>query len=62
MSPAQSAFVMLATLFGVFGFSMPFSAFAMPPLPSFRNARRMAWALAATGLFVCVMLLEGARR
>lgn len=62
MSPAQSAFVMLATLFGVFGFSMPFSALAMPPLPSFRNARRMAWTLAAAGLFGCIVLLDWVRR
>jgi hypothetical protein len=57
MSPAQSAFIVLATLFGVFGFSLPFSALAMPPLPSFRRARDRVWMLAGASILACIAML-----
>ena len=57
MSPAQSAFVVLAMLLGVAGFSLTVSAGAIPRLPRFRRARRQIVLLAAASLAVSAALL-----
>ena len=57
MTPAQSAFVVLATLLAVAGFSLSVSASAIPPLPRFRLARRQVGALAALSLAASIALL-----
>ncbi len=57
MNPAQSAFVVLAMLLGVAGFSFSTSAFAMPRIPRFRAARRNVRLLAGVSLGLCAVLL-----
>ena len=57
MTPAQSAFVVLAMLLGVAGFSLSVSHAAIPPLPRFKAARKqLAW-LATLSLAASVALL-----
>lgn len=54
---SSGAFVFLATLFGTFGFVLPFSALAMPPFPSFRRARQRAWILAGASMLAGIALI-----
>ena len=58
MSPAQSAYVVLATLLFVAGFSLSVSASAIPPIPRFRWARRRIAFLAGASLAASVALLS----
>jgi hypothetical protein len=58
MSPAQSAFVVLATLLGVSGFSLSVSASAIPSLPRFRIAKRRIAALAGVSLAASLALIS----
>lgn len=58
MTPAQSAFVILAMLLGVAGFSLSVSASAIPPIPRFRLARRQVVMLAALSLAGSAALLS----
>lgn len=53
----QSAFVVLATLFAVSGFSLSVSASTIPRLPRFRTARRQVWLLALASLALCGVLI-----
>jgi hypothetical protein len=57
MSPAQSAFAVLAMFLGVAGFSLSVSASALPRLPRFRAARNeIAW-LATVSIAASVAFL-----
>jgi hypothetical protein len=58
MTPAQSAFVVLATFLGVTGFSLSVSASAFPPLPRFRIAKRRIAALAGISLAASLALVS----
>jgi hypothetical protein len=57
-NPAEPAFVVLAMLLGVAGFSLSASASAFPPLPRFRLARRQITTLAALSLAASLALLS----
>jgi hypothetical protein len=62
MSSAQSAFVILAMLLGVAGFSLSASHSAIPPLPRFKAARRqIAW-LSTLSIAASVALLSWSLR
>ena len=62
MTSTQSAFVILAMLLGVAGFSLSASHSAIPPLPRFKAARtQIAW-LATLSLAASVALLSWVSR
>ena len=62
MNPAQSAFVVLAMLLGVAGFSLSVSHSAIPALPRFKAARnQIAW-LATLSLAASLALLSWSLR
>jgi|HubBroStandDraft_5_1064220.scaffolds.fasta_scaffold568648_3 hypothetical protein len=62
MTSVQSAFVVLAMLFGVAGFSLSASHTAIPPLPRFKAARmQIAW-LATASIAASVALLSWVAR
>lgn len=58
MSVARSAFVILAMLLFVAGFSLSVSASAIPKLPSFRAARRQIVWLAGLSLAASLALVS----
>jgi hypothetical protein len=58
MTPAQTAFFVLAMLLGVAGFSLSVSVSAIPSLPRFRIARRQMVMLAAASIAASVALLS----
>jgi asparagine N-glycosylation enzyme membrane subunit Stt3 len=58
MTPAQTAFFVLAMLLSVTGFSLAVSVSAIPALPRFRIARRQMVLLAVASLAASVALLS----
>lgn len=58
MNPAEPAFVVLAMLLGVAGFSLSVSASTIPLLPRFRFARRRVAMLAAVCLAASLALVS----
>lgn len=62
MSPAQSAFVVLALLLGVSGFSASVSVGAIPRLPRFRVARRNVQLAGGVSLGLALILLAAVLR
>ena len=58
MSPTQPAFVVLAMILGVAGFSLSVSATAIPLLPRFRFARRQIAVLAGLSLAASLALIS----
>ncbi len=58
MTPAQTAFFVLAMFLGVAGFSLSVSASAIPALPRLRVARRNIALLAAVSLAASIALMS----
>ena len=58
MNPAEPAFVVLAMLLGVTGFSLSVSASTIPHLPRFRFARRQVAMLAGVCLAASLALVS----
>jgi len=58
MSGLQTGGIILATMLGIAGFCMSVSALAMPKVPSFYGARRVAWLVAAASLVAGIALIS----
>jgi hypothetical protein len=60
MSGLRTIAVVLATMLGVAGFCVSVSVLAMPRVPSFYRARRVASLIAATSLAASIALISWA--